>query len=51
MKIEFGAVSIVLSKILNLLLVAFVAYVLFAKGGKVVSNDFYYLPFIYIMAV
>jgi hypothetical protein len=31
MKIEFGAFSIVLSKVLNVLLVGLVAYVLFAK--------------------
>ena len=49
MKIEFGAFSIVLSKLLNLGLIAFVAYFLFEWMGQAIDTQWYYTPFIAIM--
>ena len=51
MKIEFGAFSIVLSKLLNLGLITLIAYFLFEWKGQSIDSEFYYTPFIAIMLV
>ena len=51
MKIEFSAFSITLSKLLNLLLISLVVFVFFSKKWQIINDDFYYIPFIFIMCV
>ncbi len=48
MKIEFSAVSLILSKAINLALVLIVAYYVYPK--EFIENSDYFTPFLYIMA-
>lgn len=47
MKVEFSAVSLIFWKILNLWLVAFIAYFLYPK--EIIESSSYFTPFLYIM--
>ena len=48
MKIEFSAISLILAKIVNLWLVAIIAYVLYPK--EIIENSNYFTPFLYIIS-
>lgn len=47
MKVEFSAISLIIWKIINLWLIAWVAYFLYPK--EFIENSNYFTPFIYIM--
>ncbi|NCO31699.1 hypothetical protein GW891_02610 [bacterium] len=47
MKIEFSSFSLIISKLLNVIFIAFIAYVLYPKEFILESN--YFNPFIYII--
>lgn len=51
MKIEFSAFSLVLSKILNVWLIASIAYIFFTKENIWEGSDAYSIPFLMIMWV
>ena len=48
MKIEFSAISLILAKLVNLALIAFIAYFLYPK--EFIENSNYFTPFLYIMS-
>jgi len=48
MKIEFSAISLILAKLVNLWLVAWVAYYAYPK--ELIESSSYFTPFLYIMA-
>jgi len=49
MRIEFSAVSLIISKLINVLLIWLVAYVFYPK--ETLKNGDYFVPFLYIMVV
>ncbi|MDD3145425.1 MAG: oligosaccharide flippase family protein [Candidatus Gracilibacteria bacterium] len=48
MKIEFSAFSLIVSKIVNVILIAFIAFVLYPK--EFIADSNYFTPFIYIIS-
>ena len=49
MKVEFGAISAILAKFINLSLICLVAFWLFPKEN--IANNDYFVPFIFIMLI
>lgn len=49
MKIEFSAISLIIAKIVNVLLIAFIAYFLYPK--EFIQNSDYFSPFLFIIWV
>ena len=48
MKIEFSAISLIIAKIVNVLLIAFIAYFLYPK--EFIQNSQYFSPFLFIIS-